>query len=164
MSDTCKSVVARELAATSQHGSAAPSGASQDQKLISAAAHGFFGIIQKIAKRTQHVYARCQDGSLDEEQTIHLQISSFGGKSLGVREQTNSAACPRRPEVASTGSDAAPASQPPAPPTAPGSGRKSAAEGAAPPHPPEWMRRRRRPSRPAAPSFRWKRPSPRRGP
>ena len=34
---------------------------------LDALEHGFFGIIQKIAKRTQHVYARCQDGSLDEE-------------------------------------------------------------------------------------------------
>ena len=82
----------------------------------------------------------------------------------GVREQTLSAAYPRRPKVASTGSDAAPASQPPAPPTAPGSGRKNAGEGAAPFIPPEWTLRRRRPSRPAAPSFWWKRPSPRRGP
>ena len=42
---------------------------TRPQKLAAVAAgFGFFSeLIQKIAKRTQHVYARCRDGSLDEE-------------------------------------------------------------------------------------------------
>ena len=137
---------------------------NQLELLPRARVHGFFGLTKKSRKthraRVCNVPRRLFGRRVDNPSSnivLWRQIS-------GVREQTLSAAGPRRPKVASTGSDAAPAPPAPSAPTAPGNRRKSAGERAAPCHPPEWRPSPRRPSRRAAPSFWWKRPSPRRGP
>ena len=167
-----------ELAATSQHRSAAPRRVPEPKKgkpKLDSAEHGFFGLIGLDAHPRPSPTR--EDGLWTGSRRSVVQISSFGGNLWRERTVTFGSRG-RRPEVASTanaqplpipaaGAPAAPETAGKAPAKAlPRAARGNSPSKLPPPPPvkPEWTPKPRRPSRPAAPSSRSSRPSGRRGP